>query len=219
MKILILTLADEPYWPIARISNPNKAAYAAKHGYDFRTYSHRLAEDLPASWSKLHILFDNFTGTGYYDWFFWTDADSLIMNSELKLEDLIGDTEATIIAAYDENGLNTGQFLIKNNFAGYDLIWRADGHREYVNHVWWDQPAIEAAILERGGDSVIMTVDPGLLNRTVPSGPQHNTFSKMIDQTNKVFEVNDFILHWSGCGGERAPLRLEMMKAFLEVAQ
>lgn len=35
MKILLLSLADEPFWPIADISNPNKFEYCELHGYDF----------------------------------------------------------------------------------------------------------------------------------------------------------------------------------------
>ena len=213
MKILILTLADEPYWPIARISNPNKAAYAARHGYDFRAYSHSNDTRRPTSWSKLQLVAN---ALEEYDWVFWTDADSLIMNSEMPLEYII-DKYADMIAAADENGLNTGQFLASPR--AFDILIQADvKDEEFMHHPWWEQAAIHA-VLKENPQYRVKVVDQSKLNRLVPSGPEHNTFEKMVNQVDSVWKRGDFILHFSGIGGERAPLRLALMEDYLECAR
>lgn len=212
MKILVLTLADQLYWSLARISNPNKAAYAAKHGYDFRAYSNSDNPARPTSWSKLRLVA---LALEEYDWVFWTDADSLIMNSEMKLEDLIEDKQ--LIVARDNNGINLGQFLASPRV--YDLFIRADIHQELFNNPWWEQPAVQIEILKMGIESDIKIVDQSKLNRLIPNGPEHNTFKKMMNQVDLVWKRDDFILHFSGCGGDRAHLRLLLMEAYLEYAR
>src|SRR6202007_1796488 len=104
IKILILTLADKNFFDVAEISTPNKMAYANRHGYEF--FEEVYCPDVMRypSWNKI-LLVQKWMECGWCDWIFWTDADSLIMNQSIKLEDIIKESgDRDLIIASDKNG-------------------------------------------------------------------------------------------------------------------
>lgn len=56
-----------------------------------------------------------------HDWVFWSDADTMITNFTIKLETLI-DENYNFIVSKDINGMNTGNFLIKNTPWSIDML-------------------------------------------------------------------------------------------------
>ena len=75
--------------------------------------------------------------------FFWSDADSFVINSEIKLEQFI-DNEKDFIIGVDEHiqvnirasryvGINSGQFFIKNTPWSINLL-----------NTWWEQHKIDS---------------------------------------------------------------------------
>jgi hypothetical protein len=208
MKILIVTLADEPYWPLAEISVPNKASYAAKHGYDFLYISENWWPHYPASMSKMPVLANKRED---YDWVFWTDVDSLIVNPERRLEDYIlpSNDQQCIIAYYNQDGLNCGQLLVSDSYV-FDEIYRKFSKEldRWAKHPWWEQTALQ----EYTKDKPYMAKAPESFNRMVISGPEDNTLAKMIDKFQAVRRTDDFILHFAGIGGERAHIRQQLME-------
>jgi hypothetical protein len=131
-KIAVATAAiGKDYGCLVEKGIINKKAYCKKHGYDFFHATQILNNALgfhtekkrhPA-WSKVVLTYHLLKHFGY-DWVFWTDADSLIMNDEIKLEDFIEQDpskEFLISQVYTKN-LNTGQFLIKSTQWGLQLL-------------------------------------------------------------------------------------------------
>jgi glycosyltransferase involved in cell wall biosynthesis len=88
----------------------NKQQYADRHGYDVIVDGDVIDETRPTSWSKLLAMRKYLP---YYDYLFYVDADTLVTNPELKLEDIVDYGYDQILAA-DRNGLNCGVWLIRN---------------------------------------------------------------------------------------------------------
>jgi ADP-heptose:LPS heptosyltransferase len=148
-KICIATLADgDGEWvAMRRITFPNKQAYAEKHGYGFvgetqvfheKENDGKMKPDRPAAWTKLPLCLRLMSD---YTWIFFSDADALIMNPEIKLESLIDD-DYDFIVSEDNNGMNTGHFLIKSTEESWRFL-RESWEREHLkDHGCYEQAAM-----------------------------------------------------------------------------
>lgn len=141
-KIAIISLYNEGYKHIGQYSDENKKKYAEKHGYDVFIYHKLLDENRPAPWSKILAIQRHLSD---YDWVFWSDADSLIMNTNTRLESIIDDKFDLIIAKECYLGyLNTGSFLIKNTKWSQDLLKRIYSQEQFTNsYGLWEQQALD----------------------------------------------------------------------------
>jgi hypothetical protein len=112
-KIAIVGAHDENYDNIGKYAHLNKKKYAEKNGYDYFLYTERLDPFRPGYWYKVLAVKKHLKD---YDWIFWLDSDALIMNFDIKLEDLIDERFEFITTRDTEspNYINSGQFLIKN---------------------------------------------------------------------------------------------------------
>ncbi len=98
----VVTMAiGKKYNKTVNSSIENKRKYCEKHGYDFICIKKSLDKNRPIPWSKIKLL-SNIFKTKKYKWVFWTDADSLIMNFNIKLEELI-DNNYDFIVSGDNN--------------------------------------------------------------------------------------------------------------------
>ena len=199
MKIALITLADSNYSEILEITSQNKQDYCDRHGYDYIEINDTLDPARPTSWSKL-LAVEKYLQN--YCWLFWTDPDTVIVNQRIKLQDIIVDfSDATMIAGADDNGINCGVFLMRNCNAAYKLITDAYNMTQYVNHCYWEQRAIMDLQSEQYG---IKLVPASVLN-SHPWWGSHQ------------YKDGDFIIHFSGCGGNceyvRNGLREYVLKA------
>src|SRR5579872_786488 len=139
-KIAVVTMAiGSQYKDAVNAGIINKQLYCKKHGYDFYCLSESLDASRPIPWSKILVV-QNTLKNKKYDWVFWTDADALIMNDEIALEDIIDNDFNLIICKAHE--INSGQFLIKNCRWSHDFLNAVYARTEYINHPWWEQRAI-----------------------------------------------------------------------------
>ena len=109
-KIGIISLCDHNMEALCMASIANKQAYADKHGYDVILDGSIIDETRPTSWSKLLAMRKYLP---YYDFLFYVDADTLVLNFDIKLEDIVDYGYDQLLAA-DRNGLNCGVWLIRN---------------------------------------------------------------------------------------------------------
>ena len=115
-KICIVSLYTPEIEEMGTLALSNKQEYATKHNYDLYFPSKSLAPHRHPVWSKILAL-EKALNTGKYDWVFWTDADVLFLNQEVKLEDLlkdIPDDKDLIISKDYFSGLNAGNFFLRN---------------------------------------------------------------------------------------------------------
>ncbi len=161
MKIALLTFECPPA-DYRSLSFPNKKRYCEKHGYKFLGYTKRLC-DRPPPWEKLLYLQKHIQD---YDWIFWSDSDSFIINGEIKLEDYINE-EKDLIIQLDQSdpalqtvtfkgvlGVNSGEMFLKNSdWSRWFLNECYYNHGKYnipLDHKDWEQGVIKQIIGETG---------------------------------------------------------------------
>lgn len=89
MKVALVTAFDEAYLPLARISLPIMRDYCTKHGYSLVQGAYKTENVDVLEYGdrgKIKIYKDLYA---QYDLVCWMDIDLLIMNSEIRLENLI----------------------------------------------------------------------------------------------------------------------------------
>jgi hypothetical protein len=132
------------------------------------------------------------------------DADVIITNPAIRLESLIDDVFDLIITR-DENGFNAGNFFVRN---GPEM-------REFFRRVWeTTEFATDVPPILESQEAIARA-----LHRYPP------TFVKLAAQRRfnsywmareGNWEPGDFLIHFAGMGGERADLRLKLMREYAE---
>jgi len=167
MKIAVLTFECPPA-NFRKLSFPNKRKYCEKHGYSFLGYTDRLSN---RSWDKIGYILKHLNE---YDWIFWSDADSFIVNSDIKLEEFIS-PEKDLIIQLDKSGktypplgkpragrvarpsgiegVNAGQMFIKNSkWSKWFLeeCWQNEKYNYVLSGPNWEQKIIKKIIGQKG---------------------------------------------------------------------
>lgn len=102
----------EKYKQITYWSRQNKISYCNLHGYDFIEDESVYNPDKPIPWTKIPLILKYIDS---YDYIIWVDADILIMNTNIKVEDFIKTYPCDIICGSDWKMINTGVMIIKCN--------------------------------------------------------------------------------------------------------
>ncbi len=189
MKIAIVTLFTEEIADYGEIGAANKQAYARRHGYDCFIYRERLDGSRHPAWSKLGAIKRHLPN---YDWVFWTDADSLVMNGEQTLELIIvGHEDKDMILTWEvgSSSVNTGEWLIRNTAWSAAALY-AIGHATCPNMrpEWFEQGALNAWLAaDKTRWSHLAALHPRVMNST----PAVARFSYL-----SVWRYGDFIIHF-----------------------
>src|SRR3989339_1015040 len=189
--IAVVSLAvGSEYKKNVEIGIANKQLYCKKHGYDFICPEECLDLSRPIPWSKI-LLIEKTLHESNYKWVFWTDADSLIMNLDIKLETLI-DEDYDMIIGTDLNGVNSGNFFIKNSSWSLELLSDIYSHTECIDHPFWEQQGLMLE-LEKNPDKFLnkMKIVPQQLFNSYP-------FEIAGSCLGSFYQIGDFIVHFPG---------------------
>src|SRR5436305_122069 len=89
-NIAVVTIAQgEEYQKCMRLGTQSKRAYCQKHGYDFIFSKDSSDPSRHIYWSKIFLILQVLENNPSYQWVVWLDADTLIMNQDIPIEDLI----------------------------------------------------------------------------------------------------------------------------------
>jgi len=212
MKILIYTgyangeRGNFTEW--ANKTTQNKFEYAEKHGYGFLSERNYKGYDRPISWYKIYKILNLIND---YDWVVWMDADSLITNYNVKIEDIINQEvdrkktvflspkdlpiecslpplkETNYIITQDDYSPCMGIFLIKNCEWSRNFFKKIYEQTNHLNDPIWDN---------RAQDSLLYN-NPELMEN-IKFVPQKTLNSFTLNWT-----VGDFIIHWPATESER----------------
>jgi hypothetical protein len=101
---------------IIELTWKNKQDYAAKHGYPIFDGSFLLDTSRPPAWTKIKAV-QHLLEHEECDWVGWTDADTIIMNSEIAMESFLpaANTAHDLVVASDNGGgYNSGVWFVRN---------------------------------------------------------------------------------------------------------
>ncbi|XP_031484141.1 uncharacterized alpha-1,2-galactosyltransferase C1289.13c-like [Nymphaea colorata] len=119
---------------LMELVTPGKQRYAEARGYDFIDASEEVDRSRPPSWSKILAVKRHLHR---YDWVFWNDADSLVTNFDISIEEVLADAIGDIghaqsfpdlILTTDVNGVNAGMFFMRNSSWSQAFL-----------DTWWNQ--------------------------------------------------------------------------------
>ena len=185
MRIAVVTLAiGEEYTKSIELGLKSKEMYCEAHCYE--NIVGGMSTGRPASWEKIPLVL---AILHKFDWVFFTDGDTMIMNQSVKLEDLIakyGKHDIIFTRGIQPNLCNAGVFLVKNcswskNFleAAYDT---PNGCNEIITFGLWEQGMIAAMLIHNSFDCW----------QHVTVEQNRRAFNSVMD----IFEDGDFLIHF-----------------------
>ncbi len=142
-KIALATIEiGDKYKEVVKYGHIGKTYYCRKHNYDFRDDEDCHDKTRPYAWSKVKIILKCLADN--YEYVVWIDADTHIMNFDLKLEDFITrlSENRDILLASDVQMINSGVMFIKNTEWSrkfFQVLWN---QTDFLNHPNWEQGAI-----------------------------------------------------------------------------
>jgi hypothetical protein len=158
-KICMTTLTDrsqKDWWQrlvrcrdfssLQTLTFPNHAAYAAKHNYKIIDASDWIDSSRPPAWSKIRAVQRLLTDPEYdCDWVVWLDSDTLVMNSNIKLESLIpSDKSADLVITEDRS------FVFSS---GVWMMRKSEWSLTFLEEWWNSKGYVRSAGLSLSGDN------------------------------------------------------------------
>jgi len=189
--VAIASLCTANMADLGGLSFPNKQAYCRKYGYGFVGAGDTLDESRAPSWSKIILVR---ACLEHFEWVFWSDADSVIVNDQIPLTRFFQGRTEHFIVGKDFNGINCGQFFMRRSQQTLDFLNRVYAQPDFVYHYWWEQAAI-MRLLETGKAGIDVCYAPGFAFNCTP----------------EFFRDGDFLVHAAGTLD-----RLKTLRSFLD---
>ncbi|ORX65231.1 hypothetical protein BCR32DRAFT_226203 [Anaeromyces robustus] len=176
--------------------------YSKIHGYDFFVNTKNYNPDRKIYYMKtLSVLEKVIEGLkeNKYDWIFWADSDTMIMNPNIKLESFLPNEKMNkvhFIAGVDWCGLQAGVFFIRVHEWSLNMLMRALSYCYYVDKfiIFDDQSSINNVLT--GED-----IDESEHYVIVPQ--------KWFNNHKKAVAKGDFLLHIMGDRDRKDEIGLE----------
>lgn len=182
-KIALVTMYDDNCKSYAQLSDITKKEYCRLHNYDYICMKQNAAPGKHPVWGKIRVVRDLLNT---YDIVIWVDADAIIANKNFNIQPYIIDNFDLYISQ-DNNGINTGIFIIKNTETGkkiLDQIWNSYRQFQYVT---FRQQACLGYLWKTKYGPNIRILPHKLINSYDDIYPQR-------DRVN-IYKQGDFILH------------------------
>ena len=195
MSVTILTLViGADYRKSLAKALESKRKYAQKHGYTYIQAGEESWDRFrPISWSKVPLLIKTLSGLSEDALLWISDADVLITNLDLRLEDHVLPllpAEKDLLLVNDAcNHLNGGNIVMRNTKWTRDYWRRVDARDDCTYHIWWESMAIIKLLEENTSDreKVQITNQHKRINAYVMGLPDQPLWSP-----------GDFLVHFAG---------------------
>lgn len=201
MKIALLTLCiGEDYKNAVKYGIQSKKEYCKKHNYDFIIGDKNIYDvTRPIAWSKIKMIKKYLKN---YDYIFCSDADVILMNYDIKIEDLIKmyfKENTNILLTKDWQNLNTGNMIIKNDSKIFEFLDDIYKQIQFLNHSWWEQAAFIHLYDNNKNirDFCVVLEKSHVLNAYIFEFEKYP-----IPDSNK-FRNDDFLIHFAGISSLR----------------
>jgi len=250
-NICMTTLTDrrQPNWwqrlvrcrdfsSVQTITFPNHAAYAAKHKYTIIDASNWIDPSRPPAWSKIQAVKRLLTLPEHYDcdWVMWMDADTLIMDSQVKLESLLpaGRSIDLILTEDHSFAYSSGVWLIRKSAWSLQFLddwWNSKGYiRSAGLSLSGDNAAFGHLVQQRVSNDKTINAQPHI---AIPARCNLNSFAVFLTETqlqavqrdpsqlqqapwymsDQFYHRGDFIAHAAGVDQKAAVVELLLKRA------
>lgn len=191
--VMVSLAAGHRYRQIVAAGIENKKAYCKKQGYDLVICENFLDRSRPPPWSKIPLLLQVMEDRSH-EWIFWTDADAIVMNFDVRLEQFI-DENYNFILTRDLFSLNTGHFFIRNCEWSREFLKKVYEHKEFIFNSPWEQAAV---IVEIENHPEWMEKTKIIPQRFINSYPIEVYRMHGFVDPDGLYQDGDFIMHFAG---------------------
>lgn len=172
----------------------SKRSYAARHGYTYIQGGEESWDRArPIPWSKIPFVLRVLETLPEGALIWLSDADVLITNPMLKVEDQMGSLlpeDKDLLMCIDACGhINSGNILMRNTAWTRDYWKRVGEQTDLLYHIWWENAAM-IKLLE--------TVPNDLAHTEITN--QHKRFNAYLRGLpgQPLWESGDFLVHFAG---------------------
>jgi hypothetical protein len=231
---LLMIYKSNNDWPEALLQRVirNRERYCDMHGCQIIIANHLLDKSRPAAWSKLkaamHYLSD-------YDYLFYVDTDVVIMNLDVPPTAFINlAPQHDFIFSKDWNGINTGNWLVKNTEFSHWFLQKAwnqtqlipkrsvDGvphpfeYEQRAFHFLLNTDVWKSRSLPKySGDSKALLSHFYILPQCSMNSYVLHPFGWQGDREESHFVQGDFLVHFAGKKGRR---KTYLLSHYLDLA-
>lgn len=198
------------YKDIVAFGTRSKELYAKKHGYDLimgtekidNCYGIQQTRDLESSWTKLAVISRILDD---YDWVFWSDADSIILDFNVQLESFLNEDFDMIACAqfvklpepqpWGKKIYKDGKVIILN--AGQVFYKNCDFCKEVILNAWNNHHEYTPGKFEQRRINAYL--------REIPDSEEHVLAYdlKAFNIHAKRYKKGDFLVHMYGWHGDK----------------
>jgi hypothetical protein len=197
MKIAVVTLTiGDEYTKAIDLGLKSKKEYCDAHGYDY--IAGGMLTNRPPSWEKIPLVL---AVLHKYDWVFFTDGDTMIMNHNIKLESFIEKYEG------HDMMFTRGREIKEKQFSCNAGVWFAKNTR-------WTRKFLESVYdLPNGCQEVIQfrLWEQGMIVAML----KHNSLNcrkhifleddrRAFNSPRDMYQDGDFLLHFIAVTGKEA---------------
>jgi len=172
----------------------SKKSYAERHGYDYIEGGEAFWDrNKPIPWTKIPFLLDVFSKLGEGALVWLSDADVLITNPALTVEDqmlkLLPADKDMLLCIDACAHINSGNILMRNTAWMRDYWRRVGEQTDLTYHIWWENAAM-IKLLE--------TVPSDLTHTEITT--QHKRFNAYLRGVpgQPLWQPGDFLVHFAG---------------------
>ena len=186
-RFRIVTAYDDAIAAYGDIAAADKAAYAARHGYELRVHRSGFDASRPPAWSKIRFVLRELRGA---DWVVWMDADTLIADHARPLADFVSPDADLVIARHAKPGLhaNTGVFFLRNRLWSRLLLRHVYAQTHVIHHGWWEQMGL------------LLILDGYRFSRVRYENARAFNSLYRSEAPDDVYRPGDFLVHFAGIG-------------------
>ena len=200
MSITILTLViGADYKKSLAKALSSKTEYAAKHGYTYVQGGEEFWDrERPIPWSKIPFILANLAKLPEGALVWLSDADVLITNPSLLIEDQMGvllpEGKDMLMCIDSCAHINSGNVLMRNTAWLRDYWKRVGEQTDLLYHIWWENAAM-IKLLE--------TVPNDLAHTEITN--KHKKFNAYLRGIpgEPLWEPGDFLVHLAGVYGPK----------------
>ena len=188
MGIAVATLVvGEDYRKAVALATQSKIDYCHNQGYDF-IFETGFDATRPVPWSKIPLIKRVLPR---YDFVFWSDADAMVVNPDVRLEQMFGDfldSDKHMVVTRDAAGnINLGNFIIRNCDWSFELLSKIWEQTQFLHHKWWENAAF----------IYLFSSEPKIQKHTAVVPYDRYAFNSYPHYPNG-YKEGDFIVHFAG---------------------
>ncbi|KAK9765454.1 alpha-1,6-mannosyltransferase [Basidiobolus ranarum] len=187
----------------------NKRIYANRHGYEFLVMNMTSHHGRAPSWYKIEALYKAFKEHPEKQWFWWLDVDTLIMELDMRIEDLLDEEmklsqvrQKDIVISWDCFGLTMGSFMLRNTDWNRRLLFKMmESVPSGSEKIMFGEQRYLQSIFNLGEEMAekFHFIPPRKISAALQQPCEQ--FDKHSQELYD-FQHGDFLIHFSGCGAE-----------------